>query len=161
MSDVSLWSKASITSYADDTTASISNKNLAVLVEDCEEEAANIIKFMSANRLAANSDKTHLLVIRRKMRDEDRDLVIKVGSNEIKESYKENLLGMIVTNDLTWNAHVENLVKKLKFRLFTLRRLSHCIPRELLKSVACGIFLSVIRYGLPLYCPLRLRPRHH
>ena len=42
-------------------------------------------------------------------------------------------------------------------RLFTLRRLSHCIPRELLKSVACGIFLSVIRYGLPLYCPLRLR----
>ena len=64
---------------------------------------------------------------------------------------------MIVTNDLTWNAHVENLVKKLKFRLFTLRRLSHCIPRELLKSVACGIFLSVIRYGLPLYCPLRLR----
>ena len=64
---------------------------------------------------------------------------------------------MIVENDLTWNAHVKNLVKKLKFRLFTLRRLSTCIPRDLLKSVACGIFLSVIRYGLPLYCPLRLK----
>ena len=80
VSVVGLWSKASITSYADDTTASISNKNLAVLVEDCEEEAENIIKFMSANRLAANSDKTHLLVMRRK-RDEDGDLFIKVGCN--------------------------------------------------------------------------------
>ena len=51
----------------------------------------------------------------------------------------------------------KNLVKKLNFRLFTLRRLSHMIPRHLLKSVADGIFLSLIRYGLPLYCPLRLK----
>ena len=90
------------------------------------------------------------------MSNEDEDLVIKVGNHEIKESSTENLLGMIVGNDLTWNAHVKNLVKKLKFRLFTLRRLTHCIPRALLKSVACGIFVSLIRYGLPLYCPLRL-----
>ena len=41
--------------------------------------------------------------------------------------------------------------------MFTLRRLSHCLPRDMLKSVACGIFLSLIRYGLPLYCPLRLK----
>ena len=64
---------------------------------------------------------------------------------------------MIVENDLSWNAHVKKLVKKLKFRMFTLRRLSHCLPRDMLKSVACGIFLSLVRYGLPLYCPLRLK----
>ena len=70
-----------------------------------------------------------------------------------------NVRVQVWRNDLTWNAHVNNLVKKLKFRLFTLRRLSHCIPRALLKSVACGIFLSVIRYGLPLYNFLVIRIR--
>ena len=156
VSDVGLWTKSAITSYADDTTASISHTDLSALVKDCEEEAENIIKFMSANRLAANTDKTHVLIMRRKMNDND-NLIINVGNHEIKESSSENLLGMIVENDLTWNAHVKNMVKKLKYRLFTLRRLSHCIPMDLLRSVACGIFLSVIRYWLPLYCPLRLK----
>ena len=83
--------------------------DLSVLVKDCEEEAANIIRFMSANRLAANSDKTHILIMRRRVRNEDEDLVINVGNHEIKESSTENLLGIIVGNDLTWNAHVKNL----------------------------------------------------
>ena len=128
-----------------------------VLVKDCEEEAENIIKFMSANRLAANSDKTHVMIMRRHNRNVEEQLVINIGNHEIKESAKENILGIIVDNDLTWHSHIKNLVKKLKFRLFSLRRLSHSLPKAMLKSVADAIFVSLIRYGLPLYCPLRLK----
>ena len=145
VADVGLWSKSNITSYADDTTASLSNTDIENLVKECEDEATCILNFMSANRLAANTDKTHVMIMRRKNRSENEDLQVKVGSHVIKESAKENLLGIIVENDLSWNAHVKNLVKKLKFRMFTLRRLSHCLPRDMLKSVACGIFLSLIR----------------
>ena len=137
--------------------ATISNTDKNILVEDCEKEAANIIKFMSANRLSANSDKTHIMIIRRKVKEDEDEIVINIGNDEIKESAQENLLGMIVDNDLSWKSHVKNLVKKLNFRLYTLRRLSHIIPRSMLKTVADGIFLSLIRYGLPVYCPLRLK----
>ena len=60
VADVGLWSKSVITSYADDTTASLSNADIGQLVKECEEEADKILKFMSANRLAANSDKTQI-----------------------------------------------------------------------------------------------------
>ena len=74
---------------------------------------------------------------------------------EIKETTSEKLFGMKVENDLSWNEHLISLEKRLKSRLFHLTRLSEHIPRHLLKKVADGIFMSVLRYGLPLYSPVR------
>ena len=52
--------------------------------------------------------------------------------------------------------HIDDFERKLRFRLFSLRRLSERIPKELLKTVADGIFMSQIRYALPLFCPLKI-----
>ena len=81
--------------------------------------------------------------------------VIKIGKEKITEKSKEKLLGMIVSNDLLWDQHIKELIRKLKFRLFKLRRLKEKLPRHLLKRVADGIYISLIRYGLPLYCPVQ------
>ena len=155
VADVGLWSKAVVYGYADDTTTTISGTDFTELAKNCEEEAKNIITYMSANKLAANDDKTHLMVIRRTGKDDD--LVITVGKNKIKETPNEKLLGMWVQNDLGWSTHLKKLERNLRHRLFNLRRLAEHIPRSLLKTVADGIFMSVLRYGLPIYCPLRLK----
>ena len=155
VADVGLWPDAKIFGYADDTTATISGPNLGELSKRCEEEAEKIIEFMSANRLAANSEKTHIMAIRKGGKKSD--IAVKVGQKMIKESPDEKLLGMKVESNLSWNTHISTLEKKLRHRLFSLRRLSEHIPRHLLKNVADGIFMSVLRYGLPLYCPLRLK----
>ena len=124
-------------------------------------EANNIITYMSANKLAANDDKTHIMVIRRNGKHEE--VEINVGSKKIKESASEKLLGMWVQNNLRWSTHLIKLERNLKHRLFNLRRLAEQIPRPLLKTIADGIFMSVLRYGLPAHCPLRLKeedPNH-
>ena len=64
---------------------------------------------------------------------------------------------MWVQNDLGWSTHLKKLERNLRHRLFNLRRLAEHIPRSLLKTIADGIFMSVLRYGLPIYCPLRLK----
>ena len=155
VADVGLWSKAVVFGYADDTTTTISGTDFTELAKNCEKEARNIIAYMSANKLAANDDKTHLMVIRRNGKGDD--LVITVGENEIKETPNEKLLGMWVQNDLGWSTHLKKLERNLRHRLFNLRRLAEHIPRSLLKTIADGIFMSVLRYGLPIYCPLRLK----
>ena len=71
VADVGLWSKAVVYGYADDTTTTISGTDFTELAKNCEEEAKNIITYMSANKLAANDDKTHLMVIRRTGKDDD------------------------------------------------------------------------------------------
>ena len=63
-----------------------------------------------------------------------------------------------MTSDLKWEEHLKKLVAKLKFRLFTLRRLSKQLPNNLLKRVADAIFMSHVRYGLLLYCRIETDP---
>ena len=38
-----------------------------------------------------------------------------------------------------------------------MRRIKGKLPNHLLKRVADGIFMSQVRYGLPLYCPVKIK----
>ncbi len=70
---------------------------------------------MSVNRLKANDDKTHVMVIRKnKMKRSEQNLKIKVGDKIIEETTREKLLGVHVENDLTWNHNITELERKLK-----------------------------------------------
>ena len=55
------------------------------------------------------------------------------------------------------------LESKLRSRLYTLRQMEQVIPKVLLKKVSDGIFMSVLRYGLGIYCPIRVEESdpHH
>ena len=87
----------------------------------------------------------------------DDTLVLTIGNEEIEESNEEKLLGFTINKNLKWESHINNLVRKLNFRLFTLRRLNDKLPKFLLKRVCDAIFISHIRYGLPLYCPVQIK----
>ena len=66
IADVGLWTNATVYGYADDTTTTVSGNNLGHLTQKCQEEASKLITFMSANKLSANDDKTHIMCIRRR-----------------------------------------------------------------------------------------------
>ena len=109
---------------------------------------------MSINRLKANDDKTAIVIVRKKKSDET--LTVTIGNEEITEKKEEKLLGITIQSDLKWDNHIKNLTRKLNFRLFTLRRINEKLPKFLLKRVAEAIFMSHVRYGLPLYCPVKI-----
>ena len=79
----------------------------------------------------------------------------RTGDAEVKESTSEKLLGVWVANSLNWAEHIEKLENDLSYRLYTLRKLEQVIPKFLLKKVADGIFNSIIRYALGIFCPIR------
>ena len=89
---------------------------------------------MSINRLKANDDKTGIVIIR-KNKSED-TLTIKVGNEEIVEKQSQKLLGVTIDKNLKWESHINNLVRKLNFRLFTLRRIKEIIPQKFIEK--CG-----------------------
>ena len=103
------------------TPQPVSGTDIPILVTKCEEEARKIIDYMSINRLKANDEKTHVMVIR-KVRSEKR-LIFNIGKEVIKESESEKPLGVYVENDLKWDIHLAKLLSKLRPRLFRLRRI--------------------------------------
>ena len=54
---------------------------------------------MAINKLSANDDKTHIMVV--KNGRENTELTFKVGNAMIKESESEKFLGLWVKNDLS------------------------------------------------------------
>ena len=119
----------------------------------CEDKVNDLLKYMAINKLSANDDKTKILVMRHgKNKDQ---LTFNIGDFQLKETQEEKLLGIWVSNELNWSKHTEELEDELRFRLYKLRRIEQCIPKSLLKRVADGIFNSLLRYGLGIFCPIR------
>ena len=111
---------------------------------------------MAVNRLACNDDKPHILVMKYGQTNTE-DIKFQIGSSEINETTSEKLLGAWIKNDLSWSTHLKKLEDELSYRLFKLRRIEQVFPRSLLKKIADGIFCSVLRYELAIFCPIRIK----
>jgi hypothetical protein len=72
-----------------------------------------------------------------------------VSSNPIKLVESEKILGLVVQNNLKWNLHVDNIVKKSSKRLYMLRLLKRFNADTKTMVVVC---ITVIRPILEYAC---------
>ena len=61
------------------------------------------------------------------------------------------LLGVTISHDLSWNKHVENIVKKVGKRLYMLYQLKRA---GISQSDLVTVYLSVVRHVLEYACPV-------
>ena len=95
--------------FADDSTFSISRKDPNDLGEALDSKYRDIANYMAANKLLLNAEKTHILILssaRQHRMNENVGIELNTGSSIIKPSTMERLLGVTVSNDFTWNAHI-------------------------------------------------------
>jgi exonuclease III len=157
ISDIHEWvGKVQVVGFADDTTVSFSSKNISQLLETLEHEASRVLDYMSRNKLVANASKTGFLLIRGKGHKKWPLTSVNVGSETVVESECEKILGVQVSNNLKWNDHLRSVVNDLRYRIFTMRRLTYNLPRQYLQGLLDGIVYSKARYCLPLFSKLRL-----
>ena len=159
VSDLEDWLEFSKAfTYADDTSSSLSGKDLQEIIRKMEIDAVNVLKFMASNGLVANPTKTTLLFLNHG-KLEEQELSIKIGKVNITKVSNAKLLGITFDDDLKWNSQVYGkggVLSCLNQRLFVLRRLKNFVNREALIKVANSIFVSKIRYGLQLIGKVRL-----
>ena len=73
-----------------------------------------------------------------------------LGALSLKAFYK--LLGVCISGDLSWNVHIEHIVKKANKRLFALRTLKKSgLTIMQLVQVYCSIVRSVLEYACPVW----------
>ena len=122
LSDIELWCPgATHCGYADDTSVTIVDKDMSTLKTSCEEKVNELLTYMAINKLAANDDKTKILVMRHGNGNEQQ--AFSIGDSIVNETNEEKLLGVWVSNDLNWSKHIEELEDELRFRLYKLRKL--------------------------------------
>ena len=135
-----------IDKYADDTvlTGLITEDNYSAYTQ----EVVAFVKWCEDNYLVLNVEKTKEMVIDfRKARDNPENIRIQDKTVERVSHFK--YLGVILDNKLSWNQNTENIVKKLKPRMYCLRKLkSFNVNQQLLQMFYTSMITSVLTFGV-------------
>ncbi len=127
-----------IVKFANDTTV------IGLITDNDEtayrEEVSTLTKWCQENHLSLNIDKTKELVVdyRRQSREHT---PITIDKTPVERVNSFRFLGVHITEDLTWSAHTDAVLKKAHQRLFFLRRLRKfgTSPRILRSFYTCTV----------------------
>ena len=137
--------------YVDDSTYSIAEADPEVLSTALTDQYKVISRYMAANKLVINDDKTHLLVLGTKAMDEKRSMVkLQAGNHTIMPSKTEKLLGCIVSDNMKWRHHImddeQSMVRQLTSRVNGLSMITYKGDFSTKLMVANGIVMSKLCY---------------
>ena len=133
----------------DDTTASeVIQKGNASNAQGITDE---LIEWSRENRVVLNPDKCKELRISFARNPEAFDTV-SISGNEIEVVNSARLLGITISDNLTWNAHVNEVVKKASKKLYFLVQLKRArLPPSNLVLFYLSCVRSTVDYKVPTF----------
>jgi len=157
--DASLWTcECLMIAFADDTFITVVADTREELIKKLEIYGERVLSFFSSNRMVANPGKTGLLVLRPMGSNVQKSKVeIRLGDATVHESDVEKLLGVQIQSNLKWNEQTKKVKAELQYALSVRQRLQPTLGKKDLKTIANGIFMSRLRYALPVYGSAILR----
>ena len=92
-------------------------------IERLEECSSNMFTWFENDGMKANPEKCHLLVSRKKTSLTSDNLKIDINGVKIESSLEQKLLGVIIENQLKFNKHICNILRKNSQKLNALTRI--------------------------------------
>ena len=143
---------SSVEGYADDVNSITVGETEEEVVKLMEEDAKNMLSYMAINKLAANEQKTQVMIMGKKVKSRE----VKIGESQIQTQSCVEILGVKMNQDLSWKNHLEAIKSSLDQRIGLLRRLSFNMPRSVLKMLADALCFSKVRYCIAAFGQPRL-----
>ena len=114
-------------------------------------ELRKVRKWLEANRLALNVDKTNFVIFHSQQQKLTDHIVLKIGNKKIKQESDVKFLGVLLDSNLSWKFHLAQLSKKLARTAGLFYKIRHYAPTETLILLYHGIFAPFLSYGLPVW----------
>jgi hypothetical protein len=135
--------------YVDDTTSS------EIVAKGHSSYSQNIVDSVAQwsldNKLILNDEKCKELRVCFARNQEDFQPIY-VNGKELEIVKSAKLLGVTVTSDLSWNAHINNVIKKAAKRLYFLVQLKRAnLPRKDLVLFYITCIRSILTYAMPVF----------
>ena len=114
-------------------------------------ELLTIIKWLSANKLSFNADKTEFMIF--DASDDIEKIVVEVNGVEftIKECKTTKYLGLMVDNKLNFKSHIDYIKKKVMKRIGAMYRSKNLLPVKYRKMFANALMLPQFDYLDTIY----------
>ncbi len=138
---------SSVEGYADDVNSTTVGESEEEVVNKMEKDANNMLNYMSINKLAANEQKTQVMIIGKKVKAKE----VTIGESKIQTQNCIDILGVKISQDLSWKNHINDVKICLDQRTGLIRRLSYYMPKSVLRMLADGLCLSKVRYCIAAF----------
>ena len=127
--------------FADDTQIETSGYDINVIAEKLNKNLENVSTWMSANKLTLNKTNTEYMIIgsNKRVKHIDTEPCLHVKDRKINRVKITKSLGIIIDENLSWNAQVDQITKKVNSGLSILRRLRDIVDFKTLITICLSI----------------------
>ena len=133
--------------FADDTSILFTHSNLIDFNKNISIVFATLNKWLGANQLSLNFNTTNYVHFTTK-RNKSVNLQIGFNNNFIINSFHTKFLGVTMNTTLSWNNHIDLLVKKLSKACYIIRNAKTCMSAPSLEMIYYAFFHSIMSYGI-------------
>jgi len=137
--------------YADDSNLIISSKIEHEVEMSAYLNLSNLHNFFIGNKLLLNTEKTNFISFHTKQSRKNHNPLILVNENEVVKLNETKFLGLIIDKNLSWDKHIDHIVKKINSGLYVLRRMAYVCEMNVLKLIYHAHIQSHIAYGISVY----------
>ena len=137
--------------FADDTNIYFEASDLFTLQKVLNRELRHVKKWLDANKLSLNIDKTNFVVFHSPARKLAEPIVLKFGRKKISRTDHVRFLGVLLDETLGWKPHLVELSRKLSRSVGIFYKLRHYVPADTLKTVYYALFYPFLTYGITVW----------
>jgi len=137
--------------YADDTALSATlnsfYNNNQNYVSEINNELTSVNDWFQLNGLSININKTKAMLFydpRKKVEE----IKLKINNSDIEFVTEFNYLGIIFDSNLSWNAHINMISRKISKSLCVMNKLKNVIPTNIRLTLYNTLILPHINYGI-------------
>ena len=135
--------------YAYSTSLIVTHLNHTDFSKEITSALNQLNKWFAANLLSLNVKKTQYVQFMTKSTSVN-EICIGYNNTFITNTSNTEFLGLVITNSVTWNDHVTQLILKLSKACYVLRCIRPFMSQDALKSVYYSYFHSLITYSIIL-----------
>ena len=134
--------------FADDTNIYYESKDLFNLIKIVNKELRLVRKWLDANKLSLNIDKTNYIIFHSSSVNVPSRSDIKIGKKHIKRVKFVKFLDLLLDEHLSWKYHLSELSKKLARTCGMFFKIRNLLPLDVLFCLYNALFLPFLQYGL-------------
>ena len=123
--------------------------NLLELQNTLEVEVNKVTKWLAANKLLLNIDKTHSMLF--SFKRNATNLKIRINDTEIEKKRTTKFLGVQIDDKLNWKDHISHICNKVSKTIAILRKVRSVFRLNVLKMIYMSLIYSHINYCILIW----------
>ena len=139
--------------FADDASIHSNDEDIKIIESNLQNSITEAKKWCDKNSMIIHPDKTKCMVIttRQQKQRTHPTLSLNLGTAKIEEVKCHRMLGMLIDSELTWNFHIESIIKRVSKNIFLLTKLKRLTSTDNLKLFFNAQIMPHFNYASTIY----------